>query len=354
MEVRGLTKVSVIVPVYNVAAFLPRCLDSLLAQTLREIEIVCVDDGSTDGSGALLDGYAAKDGRVRVIHQSNAGAGPARNAGLDAATGDYLFFCDPDDNARPQMLERLYARAEATDADVVLSGRIARSRYFGMLMPVYASAVFLRGPEVFCGRDCSGELFTAARTALWDKLFRRAFVAGQSLRFQAVAHSNDLYFVTLAVALAERMSVEDGAYYIHCSWRPGSLQNTKDGLPTSFLEAYDACEDALTARERMADYRSALALLLLRCGGREIVKFKSAEAVSCFYGGFRSRFVQIVSKMTEGELSLWSRTDRCLANVVRSHEDSAAFCRLCRVRRWRGQWKRLLCFLFGGRIRDVW
>ena len=104
----------------------------------------------------------------------------------------------------------------------------------------------------------------------------------------------------------------------------------------------------------MADYRSALALLLLRCGGREIVKFKSAEAVSCFYGGFRSRFVQIFSEMTEGEFSLWSRTDRCLANVVRSHEDSAVFCRLCRVRRWRGQWKRLLCFLFGGRIRDVW
>ena len=81
-----MTKVSVIVPVYNVAAFLPRCLDSLLAQTLREIEIVCVDDGSTDGSGALLDGYAAKDGRIRVIHQANAGVGPARNRALPAIT----------------------------------------------------------------------------------------------------------------------------------------------------------------------------------------------------------------------------------------------------------------------------
>lgn len=354
MEVRRLTKVSVIVPVYNSAAFLPRCLDSLLAQTLREIEIVCVDDGSTDGSGALLDDYTTKDARVRVVHQANAGAGPARNAGMDAATGDYLFFCDPDDAAQPQMLERLHACAAAACADVVLSGRIALSRYFSMQMPIYPSAEFPRGGKVFCGRDQSSSLFTAARTALWDKLFRREFVVGHSLRFQAVAHSNDLYFVTLAVALAGRLVVEDGAYYIHRSWRSGSLQNTKDGLPTAFLEAYDACETELTARSLMSCYCSALALLLLRCGRREIVKFRSPNSISLFYHGFRERLIRIASEVSADEMRLWPSLDQWLMRAVRSQEEPSAFCRLSKFCRWRGQWLRLLRFLFHFRIREVW
>ena len=90
-------KVSVIIPVFNVEEYLGECLDSILGQTLREIEVVCVDDGSTDGSAAILDTYAAKDGRVKVLRQPNAGAGAARNAGLAVATGEYLLFCDPDD-----------------------------------------------------------------------------------------------------------------------------------------------------------------------------------------------------------------------------------------------------------------
>ena len=87
-------KVSVIIPVYNVEKYLRACLDSVVNQTFRDIEIICVDDGSTDGSGAILDEYAAKDSRMRVIRQANAGAGAARNAGLDVATGEYVFFAD--------------------------------------------------------------------------------------------------------------------------------------------------------------------------------------------------------------------------------------------------------------------
>ena len=82
--------VSVVIPVYNVSSYLAKCLDSLLSQTLREIEIICVDDGSTDGSGAILDDYASRDVRLRVVHQANGGAGAARNAGLALAQGKYL------------------------------------------------------------------------------------------------------------------------------------------------------------------------------------------------------------------------------------------------------------------------
>lgn len=112
-------KVSVVIPVYNQKPYLVECLDSVLAQTLREIEIVCVDDGSTDGSGRMLDEYAASDSRVKVIHQANVGAGPARNAGMAVASGEFVAFMDPDDmypDAR--VLEDLYAAAVANGASV--------------------------------------------------------------------------------------------------------------------------------------------------------------------------------------------------------------------------------------------
>ena len=112
-------KISAVVPVYNVEKYLPRCIDSALAQTLEDIEIICVDDGSTDGCGAMLDEYAARDSRVKVIHQPNGGYGKAMNAGLRVATGEYFAVLESDDFILPDAYEVLYANAKRFDADVV-------------------------------------------------------------------------------------------------------------------------------------------------------------------------------------------------------------------------------------------
>lgn len=112
-------KVSVVIPVYNQAPFLAECLDSVLSQTLRDIEVVCVDDGSTDGSEKMLDEYAARDSRVKVIHQTNAGVGKARNAGMDAAGGEFIAFMDPDDKYPDDgVLDDLTRGAEQNSVDV--------------------------------------------------------------------------------------------------------------------------------------------------------------------------------------------------------------------------------------------
>ena len=100
---------SIIIPVYNVAPYLRECLDSVLSQTLTDWEAICIDDGSTDGSGAILDEYAAKDARFRVIHQANAGVSAARNVGLDQIRGRYFFFVDSDDYLKSEYIERLYS-----------------------------------------------------------------------------------------------------------------------------------------------------------------------------------------------------------------------------------------------------
>ena len=121
-EIGPRPKISIIVPVYNVEKYLHRCIDSILVQTFTDFECIFIDDGSTDGSGRILDEYATEDGRVRVIHQANAGVSAARNAGLAMAHGEWIGFVDSDDWIEPNMYEYLYANAKNTNADAVVCG----------------------------------------------------------------------------------------------------------------------------------------------------------------------------------------------------------------------------------------
>ena len=115
-------KVSVIIPVYNTAEFLRQCLDSIVNQTLQDIEIICVDDGSTDASLDILHEYASNDSRITILTQQNKGAGVARNTGMQIAHGEYLAFFDSDDFFDLRLFEKVTRKADATNADIVLFG----------------------------------------------------------------------------------------------------------------------------------------------------------------------------------------------------------------------------------------
>ena len=117
-----MVKVSVIIPVCDVEAYLRKCLDSVVNQTLKDIEIICVDDGSTDGSGLILGEYAEKDDRIKVIRQANGGTFVARKRGVAVANGDYVCFVDPDDLVLPTFCENLLAAAEKRRCDIVQCG----------------------------------------------------------------------------------------------------------------------------------------------------------------------------------------------------------------------------------------
>ena len=119
-------KVSVIIPIYNVEKDLPRCLDSVLAQSLADIEIICINDGSTDSSGEILHRYAKKDKRIKVLTQKNKGLSATRNRGLDEAKGAYVFFLDSDDYLHPQALEIFYTVAEKSNQPLVISTKFCR------------------------------------------------------------------------------------------------------------------------------------------------------------------------------------------------------------------------------------
>lgn len=115
-------KISIIVPIYNTQEYLPRCFDSLLNQTFKDIEIIAVDDGSTDSSPVILDGYASKSTRIKAIHTENKGVSAARNLALSVAVGDYVGFVDSDDWVEPNMFSFLYENAVKNDSDVVVCG----------------------------------------------------------------------------------------------------------------------------------------------------------------------------------------------------------------------------------------
>ena len=112
-------KLSIIIPVYNVELYLPQAVESVLAQSFRDFELILVDDGATDGSGEICDRYAGEDSRVKVIHQKNAGVSAARNAGVAAAQGEYIGFTDSDDIIERDMYQRMIALAQRYNAEVV-------------------------------------------------------------------------------------------------------------------------------------------------------------------------------------------------------------------------------------------
>lgn len=143
-------KVSVIVPVYNVENYIRKCLDSIISQTLKDIEIILVDDGSEDNSGKICDEYAEKDSRIIVIHQKNNGLSNARNTGLNIASGEYIGFVDSDDYIKSEMYSEMYQTAEKTDADMVLcnysydtNGNITENKNFMVCLEKYIKKRFI-------------------------------------------------------------------------------------------------------------------------------------------------------------------------------------------------------------------
>ena len=286
---------SVIIPVYNVEKYLGECLDSVLGQTLRDIEVICVDDGSTDGSPAMLEKYAAKDPRVKVLRQENSGAGVARNTGLSVASGDYLFFCDPDDWCDRDMLRVMYGRAVKDRCDVVLAGMIRHNCACAHPSFSYPARKLVGLPGVFPGRDACDFIFVAARANPWNKLFRRAFVKERKIEFQAQKRENDLFFSYVTVALAERIGVVDDAYYHYRMGRTGSLQacGGSDGSPLLWIDAFRAVRARLEQEGVLDVFAFGLLRALLGTGARAVLKLACEGDVRTLYSALRDETVNV-------------------------------------------------------------
>lgn len=211
-------KISVLVPAYNVALWLPSCLDSILAQTYQNLEIIVVNDGSTDNTGTILDSYAKKNGRIVAIHQKNAGLVAARETGIAHATGDYVTFVDGDDTIAPDMYEHLMANALKYKADISHCGM---DFVFpdGHIEPHYGTGRLLVQDNIEGLRELLiGEL---VEPSLCTKLYARYLVTNSCLD-KSVLNNEDLLRNFTLFSRANRIVFEDFCGYQYFQ-RPGSM-----------------------------------------------------------------------------------------------------------------------------------
>ncbi|MFD9125336.1 glycosyltransferase family 2 protein [Kitasatospora sp. NPDC059571] len=205
---------SVIVPVYQVQEYLAECLDSVLAQSCADFELIAVDDRSPDGCGAILDEIAGRDPRVRVLHlEQNVGLGRARNAGLAVAAGDYVIFLDSDDTLTPGLLQAVADRLAACDDPEILVYDYARTYWDGRIVRSNSAPIFARpGPDVF-DLDQRPDLLDLLMV-VWNKAYRRDWIEAQGLTFPA-GYYEDTPWTFPALLAAERMTVLDrvGVHY---------------------------------------------------------------------------------------------------------------------------------------------
>lgn len=244
-----MVQVSVIVAVYNAEKYLRQCLDSIVNQTLRNIEILCVDDGSTDGSLKILEEYREQDSRIRVIAQKNGGAGAARNRGLREATGEYLSILDADDFFEPDMLERAVEAAQQYRADFVVlnSDQYHMDKEDFVEVPWTICKKEIPPYMPFSYRQLTDNVFKVFVGWAWDKLYRRSFVEAHNLWFQEQRTSNDMLFVFSALVAAKRIAIVDKVLAHQRRGGGGTLSVTRE-------KSWHCFYDALTAlKQRLVD-----------------------------------------------------------------------------------------------------
>ncbi len=212
--------ISVIMPVYKVEKYLDTCVQSLVSQSYKNLEIILVDDGSPDRSGELCDRWAEKDPRVRVIHKANSGPSDARNAGLEIATGEFIAYADSDDILHPEMYERLLSVMEQQQADIVECDY--REFFDGTEpeLPDCSDAITAYDPESALNVLISGKEF---RYLVWNKLYRRRIMG--DLRFLSGKIHEDVFYVYQVFDLCKKIVKLHCPLYLYRQW-PESIMGT--------------------------------------------------------------------------------------------------------------------------------
>ncbi|MFE5039684.1 glycosyltransferase family 2 protein [Peribacillus simplex] len=213
--------ISVVVPVYNVESYLKKCLDSILAQTHRNFELILINDGSPDNCGIICEEYREKDSRIKVIHQKNQGVGMARNNGLDIAKGKYIYFCDPDDYLEKNLFADNLKLAEEHSANMLIFG--IYEKVYDKLIPITYESKFLKSNLEF--RNEFPELFKEHNMhVLWNKLYKKDSIDINNIRFSTKKIGEDSSFNKQIYINLDKVYINEDIYYYHIN-RQGSAQN---------------------------------------------------------------------------------------------------------------------------------
>ena len=212
-------KVSIIVPVYKAEQYINRCVNSILAQTFTDWELLLVDDGSPDKSGEICDGYAKQDKRIRVFHKENGGVSSARQKGQDEAQGEYTIHVDPDDWVEPNMLEELYRKAKEDDADMVICDYYKNTFH-------HQTYIKQNPSHVDCKTVLYELMFQRLHGSCWNKLIRLTCYSKYGISFPAKMNCWEDLFVNVCLLSHDEMRIiylPKAFYHYDCEMNPNSL-----------------------------------------------------------------------------------------------------------------------------------
>ncbi len=250
-------KVSVILPIYNVDKYLRQSLDSLINQTLKDIEIICVNDGSTDNCFNILEEYSQKDSRIKVIHKKNAGTGAARNDGLRIATGECIGFVDPDDWVRENMFERLYSLIQEKDVDIVMCtpGGFDEQNQQERDFPYFVDANFKSELEngIFNWRSISPFSYPMC---VWNKLYKKELFDKHKIDFAEGLDFEDHKVIFGSLLTAEKICFVREKLYIYRFNREGSILTDNNRRLIDHIKIFDIVENILNSTGTMQPLRN--------------------------------------------------------------------------------------------------
>lgn len=246
-------KISVIIPVHNNEQYIQQSLETVINQTLKEIEIICVDDGSTDDSLNILIKYALIDRRITVLKQNNLHAGIARNAGLSIAKGKYLSFLDSDDWFELNMLEEMYNKIISKNADIIIckckTFNLENGKLEDKKLDSSLKLNLLPRKDPFSVYDVSDNIFQICLGYAWDKLFKSDFIYENNIRFQSINNTNDQQFTYTALCLAKSITTINKRLVIKRHFRKNSISSNRNKDPTCYLSSFEKIKSNLEKKD---------------------------------------------------------------------------------------------------------
>ena len=247
-------KISVVVPVYNTEKYLHRCLDSLVNQNFKDIEIVCVNDGSTDNSLKILNEYAEKDSRVKVVNQENQGVSEARNTGIKNSSAKYISFVDSDDYVDPKIYEKGYELISSNDADVYImkwerffsnTNLTKENPYNKLMVTVYGD-----GKKTI---EFPNKTYDLKLGVVWDKIYRKSIITDNNFKFEKdVYYGEDTVFNWILFTRVKKVINDGNTLYFYRDSRPGSIMTTLNN--SKKIENYIAIAKHLVEEYNKTDY----------------------------------------------------------------------------------------------------
>lgn len=260
-------KVSIIVPIYNVEKYLSKCLNSLITQTLKDIEIICINDGSTDDSLSILQEYVQKDCRIKIINKENEGQGVARNIGIKVATGVYVGFVDPDDFVQTDMFEKMYNQAVELDSDIVIcdfvkqnetTRKIEKFKFFKKaITPTKTQTIKIEQNK----NIALGELYKTLLVSpnySWNRIYKRELIQKYNIEFSICKSFEDCSFIFKTHNYADRISYINKPLYSYTIRRSSTSRDYSD-----LLSIYEDIADFVKTINRAELYKINLSYFIV-------------------------------------------------------------------------------------------